>query len=45
MDLVVVSLDEGTYHVSVFRRDNDQVDPAMEVVLVDEGDVLLGAEE
>ncbi len=45
IDFVLTDLDEGTYHVRVYRRDSDQVDPDMEAVLVGEGDALLGFAE
>ena len=45
LQITLVDMDEGTYHVSVFRRDNDQVDPDMEAVLVAEGDAVLGFAE
>ncbi len=45
VDVTLVDLDEGTYHVGVYRRDSDQVDPAMEAVLVAEGDAVLGFAE
>lgn len=45
LQITLVDLSEGTYHVSVFRRDNDQVDQDMETVLVAEGDAVLGFAE
>ena len=45
VDMVVLDLDEGTYHVTVYRRDNDHVDPDLEVVMVGEGDAVLGFAE
>ena len=45
IDFVVVGLDEGTYHVRMYRRDNDQVDENLEAVLVGEGDAILGYSE
>ena len=45
IDFAILDLDEGTYHVSLYRRDNDQVDPDMELQLVGEGDSILGFAE
>lgn len=45
IDFTLVDLDEGTYHVRMYRRDNDQVDEDLEAVLVGEGDALLGFAE
>jgi hypothetical protein len=45
VDVTVLDLDEGSYHVTVYRRDSDQVDPEMEAIAVAEGDAVLGFSE
>ncbi len=45
IDFTLVDLDEGTYHVRLYRRDNDLVDEDLEAELVGEGDALLGFAE
>lgn len=45
IDFTLVDLDEGTYHVRVYRRDNELVDEDLETELVGEGDALLGFAE
>ncbi len=45
LQVTLVDLPEGTYQVAVYRRDNDQVDPDMEPVLVAEGEAILGFAE
>lgn len=43
--ITLTGLDDGTYHVLLHRRDCDQVDEAMEIQLVGEGDAILGYAE
>lgn len=45
VDLTVLGLDDGTYHVRVYRRDNELVDEDLEAVLVGEGDAVMGFAE
>ncbi len=45
IDFAILDLDEGTYRVSLYRRDNDQVDPDMALQLMGEGDAILGFAE
>lgn len=45
IDFTVVGLDEGTYHVRLYRRDNELVDEDLETELVGEGDAVLGFDE
>ncbi len=45
IDFTVVGLDEGTYHVRVYRRDSDMVDDTLATILVGEADAVLGFAE
>jgi len=45
IDMTVLGLDDGTYHVSLYRRDCAEVDETMEPQLVGEGDAILGFAE